>query len=313
MSVGSNQGVGLVPWWTKIAVKIVLSRLPVSYDTWRRLSLFRHGAMDDPEYAHSVFTTHLASRASLATGFVALELGPGDSVASALLAHAYGARRSYLVDIGRFAREDMAPYRALGAKLRALGRETPDVESMETISELLDACGSEYLTDGLASLKKIPDESVDFIWSQAVLEHVDRARFPATIRELRRVLRKGGVASHRVDLEDHLQHSLNHLRFSAARWESPLFAKSGFYTNRLRRREIVQSCEAAGFRVELRGVDRWDRVPISRRSLSSEFRALADDELRIRAIDLVLHALHDGDEPRGDSPPASGPGALFGW
>jgi SAM-dependent methyltransferase len=279
----------MIPWQAKLAAKMVLSRLPVGYGTWRRLSIFRHGAMDDPAYALAVFERHF-SQSSLdgSRGFVALELGPGDSVGSALIAKAFGASHSYLVDVGRFAREDMGPYRALADLLRQRGRDVPDIGAMDTVPEVLTASESEYLTDGLNSLRAIPDGSVDFAWSHAVLEHVDRDLFGETMRELHRVLRRDGVSSHRVDLEDHLAGSLNNLRFSRRRWESPLFKNSGFYTNRLRSSEILRSSEEAGFSAEVRGVDRWDSVPVQRKSLALEFRVMADDELRIRGLDLVL-------------------------
>jgi SAM-dependent methyltransferase len=279
----------MLPWRAKIAAKMLLSRLPIPYGAWRRVRLFKHGAMDDPEYALSVFERHFRNSSIEDTGgFIALELGPGDSVGSALIAKAFGASRCYLVDVGRFATEDMAPYKALANLLRARGHEVPDLEAVDSVTELLAATGGDYLTTGLASLRGIPDASVDFAWSHAVLEHVAREDFDDTMRELRRVLRADGTSSHRVDLEDHLAGSLNNLRFPRARWESPLFKNSGFYTNRLRCGEIVRSAEGAGLKAELRGVDRWDRVPIQKNLLDAEFRNMSEIELLTRGIDLVL-------------------------
>ena len=48
-----------IPWWAKICAKIVLSRTPIRYRTWRRLGFFVHGNMDSPEYAYEVVTSHL--------------------------------------------------------------------------------------------------------------------------------------------------------------------------------------------------------------------------------------------------------------
>lgn len=280
----------MLPWQVKIVAKLVLSRLPVPYRAWRRFAVFRHGAMDDAEYALSVFERHFAQSSLAGThGFVALELGPGDSVGSAMIASAYGADHCYLVDVAPFARRDMKPYRALADLLRSRGRPTPsNIESMKTIEEVLAACNGEYLTGGLASLRAIPNGSVDFAWSHAVLEHVDRDDFDETMRELHRVSRDGSVSSHRVDLEDHLANSLNNLRFSRARWESAPFKRSGFYTNRMRSTEIVGSCERAGFHAEVRATDSWDRVPVPKPALALPFREMPDDEIRMRAIDLVL-------------------------
>src|SRR5688500_12337339 len=47
-----------VPWFGKIAAKMVLSRVPLSHAVWQRLGLFRHGQMADVEYAYRVFRGH---------------------------------------------------------------------------------------------------------------------------------------------------------------------------------------------------------------------------------------------------------------
>ncbi len=279
-----------VPWPLKIAAKIALSRLPVSRRLWRRVGLFAHGAMDQPEYAYVTFRRHFdrAGFPRRAGGFVALELGPGDSLFSALIARAFGAAGSYLVDVGDFARRDMEPYRAMAAYLAEQGLEAPDVARFHSVAELLAACGAQYLTGGLASLRAIPDQAVDFIWSQAVLEHIRRADFFDTLCELRRVLRDDGVGSHRVDLKDHLGGALNHLRFSERVWESGWMAGSGFYTNRLRYSEMLRWFEQAGFAVEVISVDRWDRLPTPRARLATGFREWSDEELCVAGFDVVL-------------------------
>jgi SAM-dependent methyltransferase len=151
---------------------------------------------------------------------------------------------------------------------------------------LLTACNAIYLTQGLEALRTVPDQSIDFGWSHAVLEHVRRDELDATFREFNRVLRPGGRMSHRIDLEDHLAGSINSLRFPRRLWESRLIRNSGFYTNRLRAPEIIASADRAGFHVTS-SADRWAAPPLPRRRLSPEFRRMADDTLSIRALDLV--------------------------
>lgn len=65
-------------------------------------------------------------------------------------------------------------------------------------------------------------------------------------------------------------------------------ARSGFYTNRLRRSEFVRIFEAAGFRTQIIRSEEWERSPISRRSLAPEFRGLSDEDLRIQDFLVVL-------------------------
>lgn len=278
----------LAPWWSKMGAKIVLSRLPAGYRLWERVGLFVHGAMDDPSYAWRVVTEHVA-RAGWENldGRVVLELGPGDSLATAVIARALGARETWLVDAGAFARTDLAPYISLAAFLRAKGLSVPPVETFGNIGQLLDACGARYETNGLAALSAVPSGHVDLVFSQAVLEHVRLREFAPLLKEMRRILGPGGVASHQVDLKDHLATSLNHLRFTERTWESEFMARSGFYTNRLRRQAIVELFEAEGFRIRVDGIRRWPAVPIDRRSLAPAFRDLPEEELTISQFDIV--------------------------
>jgi SAM-dependent methyltransferase len=152
----------------------------------------------------------------------------------------------------------------------------------------MTACRATYLTGGLESLRVLSDKSIDFVWSQAVLEHFRRGEFADYCREMARVLRPGGVCSHRIDLKDHLGGSLNNLRFQDAIWESKFMATSGFYTNRIRYSEMLQAFKDAGFRVEVQNVDRWSELPIARKKLSPPFREMPVEELLVKGFDVVL-------------------------
>lgn len=277
------------PWWTKIGAKLVLSRVPVPYDFWRRIGIFRQGAMDDPSYAFNVFRHHFdrIDFARKREGFVALELGPGDSVVSALIAVSHGARRTYLVDSGSYATTNMSVYHAASDYLRAQGLSS-SLTNNDGFDDMLSKCGAVYLTTGLAGLREIPSASVDFIWSQAVLEHVRLHEFQELNRELRRIVRTDGVCTHAIDLADHLQEGLNNLRFSHDTWESDFFAHAGFYTNRLRYQSMLRHFEEAGFAVDVVRVKRWPQLPTPRTALHPQFSQLSDDELLIREFDVVL-------------------------
>lgn len=279
-----------IPWQAKIAAKLVFSRLPIGYGFWRRLALFRHGAMDQPAFAYEVFKWHFerVSFPRRSGGFVTLELGPGDSLFSAMIAYAFGASASYLVDVAPFARNDLKSYRAMANFLIEKGLSVPDMARISSLEELLAACAARYETSGLSSLRAIPDQSVDFVWSQAVLEHIRRAEFLDVLRELRRVIRNDGVCSHRVDLRDHLGNALNNLRFPERIWESDFMANSGFYTNRIRYSEMLRLFRQAGFEVETVVAERWDKLPTRRAKLSASFEHLPDDELCVSWFDVAL-------------------------
>lgn len=279
-----------LPWWFKIGSKLVLSRVPIAYGFWQRLGLFRHGHMDTAEYSLGVFDAHV-SRAGLSgsglRGKVVLEMGPGDSVATAIIASAYGAK-AVLIDTGDYAAGDMRTYRAIYDLLKNRGLKPPNILGASNIGELLQICDAQYLSNGMDDWQRVPSASVDLLFSQAVLEHVRKNEFATTQKECFRVLKPNAVASHRVDLRDHLGGSLNNLRFREQIWESGLFARSGFYTNRIRFSDMVESFRSVGFIVELGEVRRWEKLPTPKAKLSSEFRDVSESELCVSGFDVLL-------------------------
>jgi SAM-dependent methyltransferase len=277
-----------VPWWGKIAAKVFLSRVPLGYRLWRRLNLFVHGAMDSPEYAFGVVTAHL-KRLGLRDlrDKVVLELGPGDSLLSALIARALNARRVYLVDVAAFANSDINHFLDASKYLKGRGLEPPAIDGSATMRDVLATCSAEYMTQGLEDLRRIPAGSVDFVFSQAVLEHIRLRELSATLAELRRVMAPSGAASHVVDLQDHLGGALNNLRFSARVWESEFMARSGFYTNRVRYLEMLDLFRAAGCKPEVVGLRRWDSLPTALPRLAQQFRRLSIEDLLVSGFDVI--------------------------
>jgi SAM-dependent methyltransferase len=174
--------------------------------------------------------------------------------------------------------------------LRARGLPTPELERVQSLAGILAACRATYGTSGLASLRAIPDRSLDFIWSHTVLQHVRREEFLETMCQLRRVLRLDGVCSHLVNLRDHLGGALNHLRFSERVWESRLMAKSGFYTNRIRYAEMLALFKEAGFKADVVKVKRWETLPTPRPKLARQFQHLSEDDLCVSGFAVVLRA-----------------------
>jgi SAM-dependent methyltransferase len=280
-----------IPWQLKILAKIVFSRLRVPYTVWSRLDLFKHGFMQDPSYAERVFLEHFGqvNPDRRQPGFTCLELGPGDSLLSAIVARKYGAERTYLVDVGAFADENVDAYRAAASLLLPAQGAACAPERWRSTADMLKCCHAEYFVDGVAALRRMPTGSVDFVWSQAVLEHVKRSELAEVLSETRRILVPGGVASHRVDLRDHLGGKLNNLRFTDARWEGRLFANSGFYTNRLRYSEIIGMAAEAGFVVRDARKDEWAELPTPRASMAPEFRRFSDEDLRVQGFFLTLY------------------------
>ena len=279
-------------WALKIISKVIFARLPVPYSFWRSMNLFRHGNMDSVEYAVKIFDLH-AKRAfpeGLPPKAVILELGPGDSLTSALIGFGSGAATTYLVDVGPFAQKNISLYRAAAKKLSERFPLVSQLTATESFSSFLSDCKAEYLTEGLNSLQKIPTNSVDFVWSHSVLEHVRKDELESVLSEIRRILKQGGLASHNIDYQDHLDRSLNNLRFSEQVWESDLMCRSGFYTNRVPAIQLHQMFKNAGFEILHEEFGAWPELPIPRDSLHFDFQNFTDEELSNRTSHVLLRS-----------------------
>jgi hypothetical protein len=279
-----------VPWWLKIILKILLSRLNVSYKVWQKIGIFRHGLMDEPEYAYNTFLKHYKSADfdKKDDDFIMLELGPGDSMASGVIAQCFGAQQSFLVDKGNDAFGSFDKYDVLLDYLAQKHNKLRIKDKQVCIDNLESEWHIIYLTDGLDSLKSIPDGSIDYLWTQSVLEHIRKAEFHDYIEQFRRIVSENGVCVHGVDLKDHLAYAHHNLRFSEKIWESDFMSSSGFYTNRILFTEMTDIFKSYNFDIEVLNISRWKDIPTSRAKLDSIFQSLSDKELSIADFDIVL-------------------------
>lgn len=281
----------VMPWWLKVGSKMIIYRLPIEDKFWKSIGFFQHEQMEVPEYAYQVFQEHfqrVSQAKHLEPGFNSLELGPGNSLFSALICRSFGGDKTYMVDVDNFAIENPKSYQEMAAYLEKQDLPVPNLENSQSFAEVMENCGGVYLTSGLESLKEISDRSVDFVWSHAVLEHIRRSEFLEIMRETRRVISDDGICSHTVDLKDHLDASLNNLRFKENFWESGFVENSGIYTNRIRCCEMLEIFKEAGFEVRDTQIESWQNLPVPRTALAKEFQEFSDQELCIYGFSVLL-------------------------
>jgi hypothetical protein len=286
------------PWWVKIPAKLVLRSCSRSQHFWRRYGLFQHGFMLEPGYALGVFQDHLHMAQPYLQpkqDYTLLEMGPGDSLATAPIARAYGSACTWLLDVDSAAEADLAPYQQLCQTLRQPG-STPYPELLADFSsreEMLRMSRAHYRYHGLPDWADIPSGSVHWVFSHAVLEHVWLHDLRATLAESYRVLAPGAVATHCIDMGDHFNNSLHSLRLPAGLWESRAFRTSGFYTNRLRLSQWCQLFTELGFEIKHCRPVLWEQLPLPRRALQPEFAQLSDQDLLTHTVYLTLQKPHE--------------------
>ena len=270
------KGVG-IPWWLKAFLKLSLSLLPLPYTFWSYLKIFRHSDYHmDPNKIQNVFQKHISYFRENISSLpkVIMQLGPGDTLAHCISGYELGVNKTIFLDVGNFAEKNIDHYKMF---VNHLGLDL----KFDTLGDLLEKTNSNYFTDGITSLRKIKSKTVDFSFSHAVLEHVDKNEFREMMQELYRVHKRSSFSSHWVDLHDHLGGGLNNLRFPESFWNSKIIKRSGFYTNRLRMKQIINLAEEAGFKAEVKEIYSWNKLPTPKTSLNRIFKGYSCKELKV--------------------------------
>jgi len=278
-------------WAMKLGAKVLLSKLPIPYSFWKTLGIFKHGNMDNISYSFNIFNIHLnefRKNNNLLNPNVILELGCGDSVASAVIAASHGIEKIYIIDKGSFACKDISFYKKLTIFLKESGLNPPVILEDYSFDDVLKICNASYLTSGLKSLNSIKDGEIDFIYSHSVLEHVRKSELAETLAELYRITKLGGSASHTIDYQDHLSKALNNLRFPENIWESNIFASSGFYTNRVPAVTLHKLFASTGFNIIAEQFGKWPELPTPRSQISKEFNSYSNNDLLNRTSSIFL-------------------------
>lgn len=107
-----------------------------------------------------------------------------------------------------------------------------------------------YSINGLEGYREVADDSVDYLFSFAVLVHVRKRTFEDTMKETYRFMKSGGMAYHTVDYKDHLGGKKNQLRFRESVWEDETHYRMDNYTNRLACSEMCQILEDIAFKLK---------------------------------------------------------------
>jgi SAM-dependent methyltransferase len=192
---------------------------------------------------------HLEAFGRPAEDAVFYEFGAGWDLAIPLSYAALGVGRQVLVDIRPSARVELA-----NETIVLLEREVgPLGGSVSSLPALEERFGIVYLAPCDARATGLESESIDFVTSTDVCEHIPEGDLAQIFVECRRLLRPGGAISCRIDLQDHYAYfdpSLSRyhfLRFSDRAWRlvnSPLH-----FQNRLREPDYRRLVEQSGLEI----------------------------------------------------------------
>jgi len=264
---------------------------------------------------------------------VVAELGPGDSIGIGVAALLSGAEKYFALDLVRYT--DLHRTREMFEELVRLfekrhpvpgGGEFPALkpvlESDEfprhilddaTLGTALDPARVARIRDAIEHAADSPtmivyqapwsdravicQGSVDFIFSQAVLEHVDD--LDGVYATMRRWLAPTGLMSHQIDFQCHRKADTwnGHWTYSDLAWKV-VVGRRAFLLNRAPHSRHLAMLAKNGFEVVIDRPVRSASV-LKRRQLAARFRELTDDDLTTSGTYLVAAP---GAERRASAP-----------
>jgi len=277
---------------------------------------FGTGGTESARYCYSVWLRHLvlAEKSGLNTNpRIVAELGPGDSLGVGIAALLCGAHRYNAFDVVPHAsvqrnlsileelialfrdRADIPgpdefpllhpplqsyrfPHRILTAQRLDLALRAERLERLR--ASLTAANGADSLIRYCApwfSEDVVEERSVDLIFSQAVLEHIDRLQ--DTYRAMRLWLAPGGYLSHQVDLQSHgtATEWNGHWTFSDFSW-TLIRGKDTWLINREPKSTHFRLLQNEGFHILAEHTLRRGNN-LTRGQLAKRFRAVPEDDL----------------------------------
>lgn len=193
-----------------------------------------HFGSEQNQYSRSQFTSFINSLGKYGSlkNKTILEIGPGGSVGLGLLALKRGAKKYYAIDTGTH----------LAVKSRIYNEYSHLLGDKALLDKIFINNNENYILNPQLvrflditqkSIYPLPDDSIDIIYSCAVLEHAHN--LDLCFSEMSRVLKPGGTMNHIVDLRDHVfsQKSLYFLEIPEY-WFRFFFGNTGSYVNRKR-------------------------------------------------------------------------------
>ena len=258
----------------------------------------------------SLMVKHLRACGVAVAGATYVELGAGSFPTLPMCLYLAGAERVYTLDqhrhIDRELVEELADrlmnHIALIADVAR--RPEPEITALQrAMVTALRRGGSlavatanvvDYRAPTDTGATALPAGTIDVVFSNSVLEHMQAPAIEAAFTEALRILKPGGLMFHSVNCGDHYAYidrsinQLHYLQYSDDEWER--WNNAFLYQNRLRAKEFTRMARAAGFVID---VDTSRPHPkrlaeLAKVTVHPQFStSYSPDELAITSIDFV--------------------------
>lgn len=178
-------------------------------------------------------------------------------------------------------------------------------QSLEKVPQLSDSNFREVLSEYFninyiapldARNTGLESNSIDFILSNATMEHIPQIHLPGIMQECHRILKPGGIMSNAIDYRDHWSFFdpsvsvYNYLQYNEKEWDK--LNPSIMYQNRMRHKDHMKIINEAGFEILEELPDHPDQAEMNQLKdlqLNDHFKNIYTmEELSIKSSMLVL-------------------------
>lgn len=179
----------------------------------------------------------------------------------------------------------------------------PAINKNNIARVLKEYMGISYLAPRDARDTKLKSSSIDFIVSNATMEHIPQNTIKDILKECYRILKPGGIMSNAIDYRDHwsfFDSSLscyNYLQYSEKDWKK--YNPGIMYQNRMRHRDYLEIIGETDFEIVMIKTDlpnQQEKNILNKLPLDEKFvKHYSPDELSIKSAAIVLRKNLKGD------------------
>jgi len=242
------------------------------------------------------------------TGAVVIDTGCGWDLISSIIFSLLGAKKIIACDhvahvrydlvsqVIQFLIEDIEEISDLtGIEVSILASRLENMQRCVTLQDLLIRAKIDYCAPSELHSLPVANDSVDIVYSYAVLAHPPRALLKSYAQESKRVLRESGIASHYIGLQDPFCHlyrpysNIYFLKHSETFWNF-LVSNSINSNNRLRATEHIAIIVEAGGRITsaVGNISHRDTRNVAKLSVAGRFKHMSAEDLSIYRVVLLV-------------------------
>jgi len=304
-----------------VSVKSIIKGL-LSYTPFYKIVVRKGtGGTNSARYCYSVWLRHLIllfENGMVAHPKVIAELGPGDSLGIGFAALLTGAQEYYAFDVVKHTDlknnirilaeiaeliknktpiPDENEFPELKPKLNSYSFPSNIIHNSSKIEEKVKA-----IRDILSNSKdqhneiklkyivpwygvEIIEESVDLIYSQAVMEHI--IDIDDAYQTMYKWLKKGGFISHQIDFRAHETHKIwnGHWKYSDRLWKIIMHGRS-YPINRYPYSAHINSLKKVGFTI-ISTIEVIENKGYARNELKGTFRQFNDIDYKVSSAHII--------------------------